>query len=103
MGLSGISRGFVAVQERGLGLQAARVLVDRRFSNLERMEEEFQSPSVERHVVPSPICDTPSPSKKDISTFYAGPVPPFVLEALDQVSDTEVVDLPRHYLPDYSF
>jgi hypothetical protein len=65
--------------------------------------EEYQSPSVQRRLIPSPSRGTPSPSKNSVELFYKSSVPPFVLEAFDRASNSEIVDLPKHYLPNFSF
>ena len=65
--------------------------------------EEYQSPSVQQRLIPSPSHGTPSPSKNNVKLFYKSSVPPFVLEAFDRASNNEIVDLPKHYLPNFSF
>jgi hypothetical protein len=44
----------------------------------------------------------PSPSKDVLQILYSSPVPPFMMEAFEGAQGNEFMELPKHYLPDFS-
>ncbi|CAM6109785.1 unnamed protein product [Calypogeia fissa] len=65
------------------------------------------SPSMVRFVkLTSPSkLSVPSRTKEGLKLMYSTPVPPFAIDAVERAAEvgSDIVILPRHYLPDFQF